>query len=351
MDEAQLEVFFCDLCNTSVPESDLASGRARRLHGKILGACCVDVVQGPTPPPGASGRSQLGAAVALLVAVAGAAVFLDWRLSDELGRTRGDVAGLVDSLRLQTDRMGMLERRLEATPTRADLDPLTREIGVAQGSARSAVEALDEPLRGLGRGIDAVAGTVAELKQATAGHAARFDRLDAEVQRLAGDLAEWKATPRVAAPAEPRAPTPAIDDGAIPAPTPSSEPQLPPELAHQVARLDDSDPGTRFEAVDKLVQSKHPLVLPALLRAVKDGDPFVRRLTVDGLAAFRKVETVDTLIDALADPESIVRLAAFVALKNVTGQKFAYEPDANRDDRLAGQRRWQDWWKNARTTF
>ena len=43
---AEPEVFFCDLCNTSVPQQDLDTGAAARTHDKIVGACCLTELRG-----------------------------------------------------------------------------------------------------------------------------------------------------------------------------------------------------------------------------------------------------------------------------------------------------------------
>src|SRR5690606_24644411 len=126
--------------------------------------------------------------------------------------------------------------------------------------------------------------------------------------------------------------------------------ELPAELKHHVMALADEDPGTRFTAVDKLLRSRDPRVLGALLPMAKDSNLFVRRLTVAGLRDFRSPESIEALLVALADPEALVRLAANAALRELTGQRIEFD-DATASSRAAGQRRWQEWWDKNRATF
>ncbi len=126
---------------------------------------------------------------------------------------------------------------------------------------------------------------------------------------------------------------------------------LPAGLAHQVGRLKDEDAGNRFEAVDQLVQSQHPSVLEPLLPMLRDSDAFVRRLTAEGLASFKDKLSVDALIIALADRESIVRHTAHASLKKLTVQTIPFDPDGSGSSRSQAQRRWKDWWDKNRDRF
>ena len=138
---------------------------------------------------------------------------------------------------------------------------------------------------------------------------------------------------------------------AAPKPAEGAVPGVPAELAHQIKRLQDPDPATRFEAVYELLQTKNVSLLPQLLPMAQDGDTFVRRLTVDGLRDFKQAAVVDALLTALGDPEEIVRDAAWRSLKDLTGQKFPFEATAGKEVRQRAQARWQEWWEKNRATF
>ena len=57
---------------------------------------------------------------------------------------------------------------------------------------------------------------------------------------------------------------------------------LPQQLGRRVDQLSSSDPGRRWEAVDELVRSGDKRVLPYLVPALKDADPYVRKLCAEG---------------------------------------------------------------------
>ncbi|MCA8943452.1 MAG: hypothetical protein KDB80_12890, partial [Planctomycetes bacterium] len=71
------EVYFCDLCNASIPEHDLVDGEALRVKDKTIGACCIAEIRGGAKAPdavatGGSGGGWFAAGLVSLVAVAGA---------------------------------------------------------------------------------------------------------------------------------------------------------------------------------------------------------------------------------------------------------------------------------------
>jgi HEAT repeat protein len=127
---------------------------------------------------------------------------------------------------------------------------------------------------------------------------------------------------------------------------------LPAALAEQVRKLQSHDAAIRFEAVDELVRSKNAAVLPHLLPVANDPDPFVRRVTMDGLAGFRQPEAVDVLLSGLGDGDENVRDTAWRSLREVTGQKFAFDAfNPSKEVRARAQQRWQEWWDKNKATF
>ena len=51
--EDNLEVLFCDLCNSSIAEKDVLEGRLVRLHGKVIGPCCTGPIAADAAAAGA----------------------------------------------------------------------------------------------------------------------------------------------------------------------------------------------------------------------------------------------------------------------------------------------------------
>ena len=44
-----MKIHFCDLCNESVPESDLAAGRAQRRKDRVICAACERSMNSNSP--------------------------------------------------------------------------------------------------------------------------------------------------------------------------------------------------------------------------------------------------------------------------------------------------------------
>lgn len=348
-----LEVYFCDLCNESVPHTDLESGKALRVKGRVIGGCCADLMrpgsatrpaQARPPDRRSGGAASALVGVVVLAGIAAAAAFLDWRLSEEIAGLGARLSGIEDRVRLGQDRLAAVEEAVMQVGSRGgtESDKVLAQVATFDGQldkVRTSLElkfmSLDEAFRSSVESERAAAlaqsGSIAELREA--------------VDRLGRDIGALRATPR---------PAPVVVVPAEPLPTalppPVSEPDLPAELQHQVLALADEDPGTRFSAVDKLLRSKNAKVLPALAPMAKDANTFVRRLTVEGLRDFRQPEAVETLLVALSDPEQIVRLTAGASLRTLTGQKLDFD-DTNASTRSVGLRRWQDWWDKNRATF
>lgn len=351
--EEQYDVPFCDLCNTSVPLQDLESGVAVRHGDKTVGACCLGQLREAGAPAAAAKapaqslgapQNQLDARLlplflVMLVAVAAATIWLDYRVADGEARREKVESNLSALLKDHGAAVHAVSEELDGVPRRAELDSLAAgvhslEKGVSgvNGQLQSVNEALGQKLAGLERSLKNLAADRPDYGPV-------LTDLRQQLQRQAVTLAELLARPvpqaipvRVAAPV-------------------AEVPGLPAALAHQVGKLADKDPAARFEAVDELLRSKDEAVLEHLLPMLKDEDLFVRRLTVEGLRDFRRVAVVDALLDSLTDDEDIVRDTAWRSLKEITGQKIPFEASGSKDARARAQRSWSDWWQKNRDSF
>ncbi|GAB4143038.1 MAG: hypothetical protein Fur0037_10520 [Planctomycetota bacterium] len=340
------EVAFCDLCNTSVPLQDLESGAAVRQGGKTIGACCLSALSRrfPAPAPPSPGENHLLAvALILLVAIAGATIYLEYRMNeriDGLGQqSEKAIASLESSVRSQDELLRGLDAALAETVRKEDIQRILDRLAALEGGRvedRARAEAAagrQEAALGL------MDRKLADLLDARAETRGALSRLQSEIERQAGAIAALSS-----------APLPKVEEAAAPAP--SGGGGLSPALARQVKRLEDPDPATRFEAVDELLRSKDPEARPFLIKMAEDGDTFVRRLTVEGLRDFRHASCVDALLKALGDPEEIVRDTAWRSLKALTGQSFPFEAgNPSKDARARDQQRWMDWWSKNRDSF
>ena len=343
-----LEVFFCDLCNESVPQTDIAGGKAIRIKGRVIGACCTVAMSATLKKPqvrvpGTSGVVATG--VIVLAGVAAAAAFLDWRLSNENGALGRRLAAVEEGTRSGQDRMIKLEEAVTQIGARLNFDGLAARLDTVDTCVDNARNSLELRATRIEESLQAVSESgrsgITEQREALAGIKATVQEVFAEVAALRA----MPSSPPVAAnpTAEPVLATLAPASATV-------EPDLPPELKHQVIALGDEDPGTRFASVDKLLRSRDLRVLSALLPMAKDANTFVRRLTVEGLRDFRRADSIETLLISLADPEPIVRLTAHASLRAITSQRIEFD-DSSAGTRSSGQRRWQDWWDKNRSSF
>jgi hypothetical protein len=279
----------------------------------------------------------------VLCAIAAATMFLDHRVADEAQLQQSGTKALGHTVDGQASQLKTLTESIDAAASRDQIAAVVDRIeaqeravrefqtGVQAGQGKN--QALLEELRGR---VDVLAHSQPDYRPL-------FESLQAQLRQQSAALAELKAMPR--APAEPTKPM------EQPVPDATPPPGLPPATAHQVQRLMDPDPAVRFEAVDELLRTKDPRVREHLLPLAKDADLFVRRLVVEGLREFKHGTCVEVLINALADPEEIVRGTAWESLQKLTGQKIPFEANASRENRQRAQARWLEWWNKNKATF
>ena len=141
--------------------------------------------------------------------------------------------------------------------------------------------------------------------------------------------------------AEPAASEPAVE-----------EPEAPPPWMGLVDQLSSPNTSARWQAVVALGDTNDPAVSEFLLEALVDEDIFIRMVTARVLGDLGSPTGIPALIEALDDPESAVREAAYIALKAVTKRDFSFDPvDEDASDRARQIRAWRDWWERERDNY
>lgn len=356
MQQGEVEVLFCDLCGTSVPQGDVEAGRAVRRQGKTVGACCLAVLREPAlaapqaqvvvAPPTASRTTSdgRGALLPVLVAVAALAttLFVDRRIAEVEKTIAARLYQQELAQKADSEVVAGMALALDSVPRRPDTDALAAAAAKADEARAEFGKRLDE--------LAAAVAGVAKEQQAAIDYRPLFEDLRQRQVRMLEQLGAARAaaaTPSAAAPPVAPAPT---EPAAAPAPA-AVPAATPPAFTEQAKKLASADPAVRFEGVDDLVRGKQADGVPLLLPMAKDADPFVRRLTVEGLAAWKRADVVEALLAALADGDEYVRDTAWRSLREVTGQKLAFEAAGAKDARARAVARWQDWWEKNKATF
>lgn len=379
-----MKIHFCDLCNESVPQSDLDGGRARVVKGRIVcGSCERAMSLGreseaallasspfgaalpagalpsvPEPPatqdstaavvPSAAARSwsPVWIASASLLATALAVYVFEQRfealqesdrvLARELEQQQSDLRGFEGRLA----QIGTNEKSMEQRLAARFQDSLAQ--GEAQRTELAAAEQRAE------QSLTELKHLLAELRKDLEGGAlVREQRLDElshrvalgeDVQRQLGarlnDVQKSGEDARSAADAAAKA------QAAAPPPAKSE-----PAWKSVLPNLADASPSTRWEAVDELGRSKDPAAIPHVTPLLKDSDLFVRMCAARVLADLGTLQGVPALIDALEDGEPTVRESAWNALRTLTGKDFKFDPQGNEADRTKKIKLWREWWK------
>jgi hypothetical protein len=384
-----MRIYFCDLCNESVPQGDLDAGKAVLRKGRVVCRTCEAAMSAGDAPTeaaaraggpsggggGASGAtrsvgtgggaagtglhasatthaapSSSGAAVAvalasvaLLLAV-GAGLFaftqaersgelVDRRVADQVALMRRERDQLLSGFNTRLDERvrALDDARVAAERGVAELGARTDELG---GRQREALQEVRLELSAIDGRIDALETIAANVDR----HEQALARVSDAIAGLRTDVA--RASDRLAA-----VPTPSAEAPAAAAPSREAER---PEWWHWVEALASAEAGDRWVAVQSLGDTRDPKVAEHLTPMLQDPDIFVRMATARILGDLDAVVGIPALIDALEDPEASVREAAVVALRAITGQSFRFDP-ASKDaaERAKRVKAWRDWWNKA----
>lgn len=360
MSDAVMNLYFCDLCNESIPQADLDLGRAVRRNERLICAACEAAMgsaepriaapasPGPVHAPVAAQRAAPApssalsaialalASVALVVGVGGAS-YLYWRLeerSGRLGRELADVARAAPE-HARTVSAALVEetgaRESELAAARAELVTLGARVAeLEQAGGNSAalerrVQKLDDRL-------------------------ALLDDLSSRVQHQAGALEQLSSTVAkvaLARSAEPGPAPKALEPERQPTPAPSAPAGGESTWRQWVAELSSPDSGTRWQAVQALGDTDDPAVVPHLVPMLDDADIFVRMAACRHLGDLGSMAAIPGLIDTLEDEEASVREAALVSLRALSGQSIEFDPLARDGDRSRRVKAWREWWDDA----
>ena len=388
-----MKILFCDLCNESVPETDLSGGRAVRLKGRVVCASCEASMGGlageassspfesPTDPPqspavfGAAASASdpgLGFATASDPGVPPAAPVATADSSSR-GLMVGGVAlifsvaiafhlsGEIETLRkTASEERGALDGGV--TGVRIDMAGVLGRVDNLGGELEARMDArIEETREQLSGELKTVAGDLAGAGETVADLQVRLSRIDrqrsdgdAEFERRLGELAFQLRSSRedVRSLADRMGTVERASVAGVPAVVPQETPAAPaPPWHSSLADLANDNAGTRWNAVQALGETEDPAVVPHLLDLLGDDDVFVRMAVARVLGDLKVPASVERLIDALEDGEAVVRESAMVSLRDITGRNFKFDAVASSSDRAKKVKAWRQWWSKAREGF
>ncbi|MBI1380886.1 MAG: hypothetical protein GC161_07345 [Planctomycetaceae bacterium] len=368
-----MEIRFCDICNESVPVSDLSTGRAFERKGRVVCASC-DLAMSATRPHGADGdlASAVGAAQSggSTGASAGATSAVGAAASP---RGEGGVATVLAAVAL----VGVAA---VAYLTRQELDRNAAAAAERQGWVSAAAErerAMDR--RETSERVQSLAEEVALLREGQAMRTAEADvRIRQLVARVDGLSAEFAALaeelPRLEQrlAAEQKAPEPAFVElesrvgqlqedlhvllsafyetlpriGAAEAPAEETSNE-PPAYVAQLRGLTAEDPNERWAALETLGQLGDAAAAEHVTALLVDPDLFVRMAAARVLGKLGATSAAPALIEALEDADPSMREAVLLALRTITGRNIPFDPNGSPAERTRQVNEWRNWWKRS----
>ena len=393
-------VLFCDICNESVPQSDVDSGRARMLKGRVVCSVCERSMShdpateaspasfagaggapiaastpspSPSPPPAPAptavpiggpetalrtrprrdAGALVGASLAFMAVLA--ALAIGWKLN---GRIEESQESYDQSL-----RAAIRDYRVEALGVRQTAEALRQENNEFLASLQRELDRFGEDLAAADRrwkhenelvmteltDFDTELSGMKELVGLIQRHDKEMVGLQAKFATLLDDITQL--TVRTSALEE--RPVVMLADaggagGAETDPNGTGADGDQPSWANLLKGLESPNADERWMAVDELGQTGDPAVAGPLLRMLQDEDTFVRMATARILGDLDAPIGIPALIEALDDAEPAVREAAMVALQAITGKTFDFDPHAGPADRAKRVKSWRQWWEKSK---
>lgn len=391
-----MEILFCELCNESVPQADLDAGRAYYRKGRLICAVCDAAMGGESvagvapraeapetpqaPGAGAAGRPTRGSAPATrhreraaprgtpegpvptaprgsggvlvgMLAIAFAAAGF-WTVLDRLDRMerdgraeRNDLDGDIAAARSRHEifkaglpgQLAGVEERIEERQLEqrqaliASIDALRRELDLS--GARE--DAVAKELAAISTDLDKVEQNSRERAEAATQNQLSLEK---DLRFYSDRLIELEESLRTLSSRAGVIGAPAAGSGQPAAP--SSKP-----WEGLLADLQHTNAGIRLDAIYALGETGDREVVPHLIPMLEDVDLFVRMATARMLEELDARTATPALIDALEDGQSAVREAAMVALRQITGKEFRFEPVATDGERAKKVKLWREWWR------
>jgi HEAT repeats len=354
-----VKLFFCDICNESIPLQDIKDNRATTIKGKIFCRACnpLNELIGSDAPPATGGAAPAarvevassGGAIAMLfvglVASLGASGYLLYERAfggaEQTEQTASRLDRIDNDLQESKRNANMIAGNVEGlAPLRslpARIDALQEEVARIRGEITSLGSGLTNAEKNL--------NTVGSLRERLDQAVLRQDESARSLGRLEGMLEQISAQVREVSD---RPPLIVTSDTATntntPAPSETTgDAALDERLNGLIEQLSSPDAMVRWEAVDKIRAGKEKALVPYVVKALSDRDMFVRAQAIYTLGELRASSAVPDLIKMLRDEEATIRDEALTALVEITGQTIRFDT-SNKTEREKGIKRWEDWY-------
>ena len=371
-----MDLFFCDICDESIPASDLDRGMAFRRGDRVVCATCdgsmslkgapAVAVTGqeakssePTPVAVAAASAPEGSpVVADKKKPAGARVLSFLWAFIKLGVAAAVIAGgswlfmqgeraileLQDSVDQLASAGESRDRRFEdlqvnaANADQRQMDALSAQLSKVKGDANEGVVNLRTRFGRIENALESLRQEVVKDRQALGEEIRGLEAEGAELRAALEGLRDSAGALEGRVGALEELLQGGLSLGAQGVPEANA-----PSWASTLRGLKDSAAGNRWTAVTALGDTGDVRVLPYLVPMLKDGDVFVRMAAARVLGELGSLDAAGGLIEALGDAEPAVREAAVVSLRLLSGKDFQFDHLGSETERRKVQSAWQKW--------
>ncbi len=389
-------IYFCDVCNESVPQADLDLGRALVVKGRVICTLCDRAMtqraqeraatrpanfgldldsagpSGAAPSPvvlasGGSGVAQHAghgvgghvaggqrpreasglAFTALVAAGCGALLVWNWargefeRLEREAARSTQMSVVEQQTARTELERLGReLERSTREARTRLD-----EALAESQRSLGAGVEQQARALRELGQKFSAFEGRVTALDEALTRVARHDQELMGLSQRLTSasvELGSLSESVRRLGEVGEAGRNPRLDVAQPPAT------EARPAWFELTTLLRSESTADRWQGLISLGETRDAACVPYVSPLLRDRDVFIRMAAARVLGDLGAGGGVEPLIDALSDAELPVRESAADALRRITRKPVDFDAQASDSERAKRVKALREWWAKER---
>ena len=341
---ATMKIYFCDLCNESVPLTDLEQGKAQVLQGKIFCQKCNPALLARST---AAAGGQWIAWLALLAVVATAVfTFVETRsLDDRLGQTPrydpqiADLNRSTEKLDQTLQMMQSSEGSLQQVVQKLTEDSTATRTTLQERSAR--LEQLEREVQNLQTLLEALRSD-RELLQ-------KLELRQTEISRSLSSMRETVASleGRISGLTASVSSSPPVPDSA-----PSKSADFSERVQRLLTDLESRNASVRWSAVDSLHQERDRRLIPHLIPLLDDSDAFVQFRVISTLRDLNARSAVSKLIALLRDSDAIVREESLETLVVLTGNNQRFDvASGSSSDREKGIRAWEEWLQKNRDRY
>jgi chromosome segregation ATPase len=333
------ELFFCNVCQQSVPQISLDTGSAVRHGDRVICPDCADTLVIATELEPSKREWSISPIVIVFFTITWAVFAYMYveqqRFFDAVTASNKDAVSNNNRLSAaNAELQSALENKIGDSATRAKIE---------RDKLTSVIENGDNKLRDA---LSRQANALAEFESLPSQFSAMSSKLNLsqiEISTIAESAREIRAGQLVL-----RDKISAVERQVAAAPTPVDveESSFDSRVQSILQDLESSDPNTRFAALEDIADHDDPNLVPYVAPLLYDSYEFCRYQAATTLRQWSALSATPQLIEALDDTFEFVRKEVNAALEAVTKNSVGYNHKDDDAARAASQQAWRDWWKN-----